>query len=154
MKAEKKYSYLIKKKIEKVLDHHMTTIFISIITIIVLFGDDLRQAVLIKPDDNYVDSLFLICWLIFITELILSCYAKHGYLFSFFFWMDVVSIITIPSDIYFIVYAIMGTNGAIIPTDATSVARAGRASRVGTRVARLIRLLRLIRLIRIAKFVK
>jgi hypothetical protein len=139
--------------VTRFLDHNITTIVVSLFTVIVLFGDDARVALFTNEVDNYVDTILLFCWLVFIVELVLSCLFKDGYWFSFFFWMDIVSIITLPSDIYYLTNSVIGT-GVNFSSYGTNVARAGRASRVGTKVARLIRVIRLIRLIRVAKFVK
>jgi hypothetical protein len=68
--------------------------------------------------------------------------------------MDIVSIISMPADIYFLTNYITGGSSINISNYGTNVARAGKASRVGTKMARLIRILRLIKLIRVAKFLK
>ena len=137
------------------LDSSRTTIVITIITVLVLFGDDFRIWLLPRSYDMGVDCVLLTCFLMFLLELILSCIGKPEYPWSFFFWLDIISLISMIFDVYFIVELFWGENSALnIPTDATNVARAGRASRVGTKAGRLIKLMRLIRLIRVAKFYK
>ena len=131
------------------------TILITFITVLVLFGDDLRIWLMPMSWDLAIDCVLLFCFVAFLLELILSCIGKPDYPWSFFFWLDIVSLISMIFDVYFIIEIFWGENSALnIPTDATNVARAGRASRVGTKAGRLIKLMRLIRLIRVAKFYK
>jgi len=155
MKDSKKRRSKCRRSLQRLLDHSATTIFITLITILVLFGDDLRIIFLPKSYDTLVDSILLGCFIAFLLELILSWIGKEEYPWSFFFWLDVVSLISMIFDVYFVVDFLLGENSFLnIPTDATNVARAGRASRVGTKAGRLIKLMRLIRLIRVAKFYK
>ena len=71
---------------------------------------------------------------------------------SFFFWLDLVALISILFDIYYLLDAISVTFR--LPTDAADVARAGRAGRAGTRVGRLLKIVRMIRVFRVAKLYK
>jgi hypothetical protein len=84
--------------------------------------------------------------------LVLSSIVKKGYLFSFFFWLDLAALVSILFDIYYLLDAISVTFK--IPTDATGVARAGRAGKAGTRVGRLLKIVRMIRVFRVAKLYK
>ncbi len=96
-----------------------------------------------------------VCFLIFLLEMVLSVYSKLDYRLSFFFWLDLLSLLSMLFDIYFLVELLFGDNSFMNVTgDATNVARAGRASRVGTRAGRLIKMMRLIKLIRVAKVYK
>lgn len=76
-------------------------------------------------------------------EILLSCYAKTDYLNSFYFYLDVISTVTLLLDVGWISESIFssGSSGAA-------------AAKVGTKATRLIRILRLIRLIRIVKLYK
>lgn len=120
----------------------------TIITIYALFFDDIR--VLLFPQDAdpvfYAITLFgLIC---FTIEIILASYAKEDYLLSFFFWLDIVSTLSMVPDIGWIWAPLIG--GADRSADATDLAKTSRAGRV-TRVIRVIRLIRLIRIVKLYK---
>ena len=119
-----------------------------------LFSDDLRLIFLPYAADPYIDSILFQCFIAFCTELTLSCIASPDYVFSFFFWLDLISVITLITDIYFMVYLIFESDTVNLPNPATSFAdivNVGKASRVGARAGRIIRLLRIIKLMRVAK---
>lgn len=90
------------------------------------------------------------CLILFIAEIILSAISKQDYFLTFFFWLDVVSTISMIPDIGFIWNAMIGEGGARSAKSATSVAKTSRAGRI-TRVIRVIRLIRLIRIVKLYK---
>lgn len=89
----------------------------------------------------------------------LSVIAKPGYLWSFFFWLDFVSTVSLLLDIQMFTVAVglrwksfrccSGTAGS--PKKASNLAKAGRASRIGTKAGRVVRLVRLIRIAKLYK---
>ena len=81
--------------------------------------------------------------------MVLSSIAKDGYVLSFFFWLDLVSTVSLLLDIQIFTTAIGLTAGKA--QKSSSIARAGRASRIGTRAGRIVRLIRLIRLVKLYK---
>jgi hypothetical protein len=133
---------------------NITTAFISIITIIVLYVDDFRIITVVRDEDIHIDLLLIFCIIVFIMELIISTYALPGYTWSFFFWLDVISILSMPMDIYFVMEYFSGQSDDLIfqTDDASNVARVGRASRVGTKAGRYIKLVKLIKIIKVSKF--
>lgn len=94
--------------------------------------------------------------LIFILEMFIQIMCLQDYLWSFFFWLDMISILSMPLDVYFVVQILTGDTDSMIyqTDDASNVARVGRASRVGTKAGRYIKLVKLIRIIKVAKFIK
>ena len=150
-----KEEYMWRQRINELLDNKYVTIVVSLMTLVALFGDDTRLAFLGKSADIYVDCLLLTCFIAFLAELVLQCFAKTGYNLSFFFWLDLVALLSLVPDIYFLIELFTGDSAGLSVTgDATQVARAGRASRAGTRAGRLIKLVRLIRLVRVVKLYK
>lgn len=123
------------------------------ITIYALMGDDIR---IMCFEDIRVDDIFLagtlISMLFFAMEIGLSCVAKPEYRNSFFFWLDVISTISLLTDVEAFMDAMMG--GSNDGADAVAIARASRGARIGTRAGRFARVIRLIRLIRIVKLYK
>ena len=136
--------------------HNNTTMFVSFITLLVLYADDIRIVFLEKNQDIYVDIVLVICVVIFLLEGVFSTVALTDYLWSFFFWLDLISLLSMPLDIYFIMKYISGESESVIQQtdDASNVARVGRASRVGTRAGRFLKLVKLIRIVKVAKFFK
>jgi hypothetical protein len=134
------------------IDSKYSGIMFVVMTFLVLYLDDIRLGFTPKESDPYIDTIFLFCFLAFLIELVFSSISKKGYLFSFFFWLDLVALISMVFDIYYLLNAVSVTFQ--LPTDATDVARAGRAGKAGTRVGRLLKIVRMIRVFRVAKLYK
>jgi len=92
-------NYKQKVKIEKFLDHYISVVVVTLITIYALFADDFRLLA-IKPEH---DNMFYVCGLLgmfaFTIEIVLASYAKEGYWNSFFFWLDIISTVSMITDI-------------------------------------------------------
>eukprot|EP00971_Amphidinium_carterae_P128483 2545194-Amphidinium_carterae.1 len=100
---------------------------------------------------------------IFAVEIVVFSVGKPGYLFGFFFILDIISTVTLVLDLTFVSSMLFDT--IITSTDGESsadgggggggnsadAARAARASRAGTKAGRVVRLIRLIRLIKMLK---
>lgn len=138
-----------------VIDHWSFTAWMTILTIYALFGDDVRVSAFTVSADATFYSLTIICLFFFVLELVLASLCKKDYWLGFFFWLDLVSTISLITDIGWLWSEITGGSSSTdSATKATQVARAGRASRAGTRAARIIRIIRVIRLIRIVRLYK
>jgi hypothetical protein len=74
-------------------------IFMTILTFYALFGDDIRQIFFSKSSDiifYYFTGFALVA---FLFEFILASYSKPKYIWGFFFWLDLISTITLVMDI-------------------------------------------------------
>ncbi|OMJ92736.1 hypothetical protein SteCoe_4489 [Stentor coeruleus] len=123
------------------------------VTIFALFGDDFRLAVFTKSADDGFSASMIVCLILFCFEIILAFITKPEYRFSFFFWLDVLSTVSLIFDINWI-WNLIQSKASSTLVQSTQIARASRASRAGTRAARIIRVIRVIRLIRIVKLYK
>lgn len=63
----------------------------TLLTIYALFFDDIRIISFPKSADEVFFTLTLIVMITFTLEIIVSSYANPKYLFSFFFWLDIIS---------------------------------------------------------------
>jgi hypothetical protein len=88
-----------KKKISDALDHPMTQTVLNLVTLFALFGDDIRVSSLEKSADTAFVVMTSISLGLFLLELILASLVKRGYIFSFFFWLDLVSTVSLITDI-------------------------------------------------------
>lgn len=53
-----------------------------------------------KPKyDIYYEYIAFVCFIIFAIEVVLLSLCRHGYFLRFFFWMDLISTLTIILDI-------------------------------------------------------
>lgn len=71
----------------------------STITVYSLFFDDIRVLALDVADDEKVFVVTSICFAAFSIEIFLASLSKVDYFLSFFFWLDVVSTISMLPDI-------------------------------------------------------
>ena len=145
-----------KECVARFIDHNCFQLFMLLVTIYALFGDDMRLLAFMKAADGVFMILNCIALGLFTVEICLQTYAKPEYFNSFFFWLDIISTLSIVTDIGPIWDEITGqgsgseTNAA----DAGQLARASRGARIGTKAGRVTRVIRLIRLIRIVKLYK
>jgi len=136
------------------LENFIVVGFMSLVTTYTLFFDDIRAAAFDKKSDTFFWGVTLGCLILFLAEIILSSISKQVYFLTFFFWLDLVSTISMIPDIGFIWNAMIGEGGsASSAKSATSVAKTSRAGRI-TRVIRVIRLIRLIRIVKLYKQAK
>ena len=138
-----------KAKIEKVLDHYMVVTFMTLVTVYALFFDDIRIIAFPKYADNFFFTITFIGICCFTAEILFASYAKKEYLYSFFFWLDIVSTISMIPDCGWFWEFIIGIDDG----GTSSAFELAKASKSG-RVTRIIRVIRLIRLIRIVKLYK
>ena len=120
----------------------------TLITIYALFFDDIRILAFHKDYDDLFYGITAASILLFTIEIILSSFAKPDYPFHFFFYLDIISTISMVPDCGWI-WDLIITDGSD-NENATDLAKASRAGRV-TRVIRVIRLIRLIRIVKLYK---
>ncbi|OMJ87200.1 hypothetical protein SteCoe_11124 [Stentor coeruleus] len=140
----------------RVIDHWSFTAWMTILTIYALFGDDVRISAFTVSSDTAFNYITTICLFFFMLEIALASLCKKDYWLGFFFWLDLISTISLITDIGWVWDEMTGGGSSTgsSASKASQVARAGRASRAGTRAARIIRIIRVIRLIRIVKLYK
>lgn len=152
----------LKAKINDVLDSFTYTIIMTILTVFVLFADDIKNL----STDKYADDPFSIVTAIlfgyFFIEFVIQCIVIDGYLWSFFFYLDFLSTISMILDLsWFYAFLISSISGDATTNKSgskiknlVSIAKASRAARIGSRAVRILRVLRIIRLVRISKIYK
>ena len=94
-----------KIKTEKLLENYYWVGMMSIVTFYALFADDLRVLLLPKSADTPMDVLTLLAMTLYLIELILGFLAVEGYLCSFYFWVDLISLLSMVPDITFVMEA-------------------------------------------------
>lgn len=143
----------------------MNTSFVQtlmfLVTLYALLGDDIRLLAFPKSLDDTFIKMTIASLFLFLIELTLASIGQPDYLGSFFFWLDLISTLSIITDIPPIMDAMTGSGGSNATDeeendagDAASLARASRGARIGTKAGRMTRVIRLIRLIRVVKLYK
>jgi hypothetical protein len=88
--------------LKEFIESRPVVITISVLTFYALFGDDFRLGVTYKGADPYFNVITCICLFFFGLEVLLSSIAINDYFLSLYFWLDLLSTITLIADITWI----------------------------------------------------
>lgn len=115
-------------------------------TIYALFFDDFRILGFAKDADRIFYGLTVTVFFLFTFEIVAHSIVTEGYFLSFFFWLDVISTLSLIPDIGWITefFESQATKKA------SAITKTSRAARV-TRIIRIVRVLRLIRIVKLYK---
>jgi hypothetical protein len=80
----------------------------TVTTIYSLFGDDVRTLAFNVNADDVFNVLTSIAFALFAIEIIFASFAKDEYFLGFYFWLDLISTLSLITDIGWIMNAIMG----------------------------------------------
>lgn len=105
---QKKCKTKFLKVLERILENKFYTAFMTIITIFALFGDDIRLLIFPKVVDDYFYGMSTACLVFFSIEIIMASLSKEGYFLGFYFWLDLVSTISLVTDIGWFMSLILG----------------------------------------------
>lgn len=87
-----------KVKMAKILDHWSVVTFMTLITIYALFFDDIRMLAFPKSTDDIFYGITLVAMIAYTIEIICASIAVDDYFLSFFFWLDLISTISMIPD--------------------------------------------------------
>jgi len=119
------------------------TALTCVLTIFALFGDDFRLAITHQRTDDLFNALTIISCIVFTIEIVAQSLGQEEYFLGFFFWLDLLSTITLALDLTWVSAELFCGQG---DNDALKTSRAGRAGARASRTVRIIRLLRLVKL--------
>lgn len=122
------------------------------LTVYALFGDDIRLLFFVKESDDVFMTLNVITLVFFALELILSSIGIQNYFGGFFFWLDLISTISIITDIEPVWNSLIGIDDESL--DSLEHKGSHRGAKMSSRAGRMARIVRLFRLIRIVKLYK
>lgn len=108
--SKTKIKHPILVKIDKMLNHWSVTTIMTIWTLYALFGDDIDNLFFTKSSDVVFWSLTICAMFFFMVELVLSSIAKEDYFMSFYFWLDLISTLSLILDLGWFWNAILGTS--------------------------------------------
>lgn len=148
-----KKSNKCKKKVRAFVDHNMFVLFMTIYTIYALWFDDIRMLAFSKSSDDIFYGITLVGIFVFAFEISLASYSKEEYPWTFFFYLDIISTVSMIPDCGWITDWLSGEGNEQQEGGTDGAAQMAKTSRAG-RVTRVIRVIRLIRLIRIVKLYK
>jgi len=139
-----KYAY-------NIVENKYVVIFTMVLTFWALVGDDLRLIYSTQNENPFFDWLVVFTMMCFALELVLSCLGKPDYFMGFFFWLDLLSTVSLILDISIVSKWLTDTLSGGDDGEAGSTMRSGRSSRLGARLGRILRVLRLIRILKLYK---
>lgn len=90
------------------MNHWTVTTVMTLVTIYALFGDDIKIAYFEKSADSTFDNLTFISLILFSIEITLNALSQENYFNSFYFWLDLISTISLITDISWIWTQIVG----------------------------------------------
>lgn len=82
----------------------------AVVTFYLMFADDIRILSIPKRLDDVFMSLNIISFCIYFLDVILCSISNWKYLFSFYFILDLISMLSIISDLIWIWYPLTGLN--------------------------------------------
>jgi hypothetical protein len=129
----------------------------TVATLFVLFGDWIRTLSFSPSADSTFSFLNNCAFFLFLAEIIMNSWAKsdfsmgcfhvRGYMFNFFFWLDLLCIVSMIPDLKWI-----SSNLGMEEMPGTGVgAKAGKAGKIGAKTGRVVRMVRLLRLVKLYK---
>ena len=92
----------LKKGIRRIMEHTYFEIGINCLVVYALYADDFRTIFAPKDSDVIFDIMTVICMIGFISDILGSVMVKAGYLNSFFFYLDILSTLTLFFDITYV----------------------------------------------------
>ena len=138
---------------KKIMDSNYFSAFMTVLTIYALFGDDMKLTLTdVTADGGFVVAAW-ICVFFFSFEIMCNIFANPFYLWGFYFWIDLVSTLSILMEIPMVMDPLTGEMGGASGSSA-EMAKAGKAGRVGTKASKVIRIVRLVRMVRVVKLYK
>jgi len=140
-----------------IVDNKYFIAFTTLLTIYALSGDDFRLWLTPVAADEYFDYCVWSCIIVFTIEVILSCLGKADYYPGFFFFLDVISTVTLVLDLSFISDEMSkggedeSSGQSADGTGSQNGLKSGRTARVGAKAGRVVRVLRLVRILKLYK---
>lgn len=100
----------------------------TIVTIYSLFGSDVNSLAFTVTADPTFWILSSISLALFSIEIILACISKEDYFFGFYFWLDLISTISLITDIGWIMNSMLGVSSSGGAGNAKQAASYAKAS--------------------------
>ena len=95
---KKNTSYKFKKKVAAFVDHNAFVLFMTVYTIYALWFDDIRTLAFVKSQDDIFYGITLVGIFVFAFEITLASYSKDEYPWTFFFYLDIISTVSMIPD--------------------------------------------------------
>ena len=141
-------------KLKEFLDSSLLSLFMSFVTLFVLFGNDIKIMVFTNYADSTFDIIYTFFFVIYLVEIFLLCIADKSYFLSFFFFLDLIATLSLILEIEWIFKPIINEIVESGESTGNASANAKNIVRKATNTSRITRVLRVVRLIRLLRVVK
>lgn len=84
----------------------------AIITVYSLFGDDIRSILFESSDDDKFYILTSISFGFFVVEMVLQSLLREDYWLGFYFWLDLISTLSLLTDIGWLMNALVESSSS------------------------------------------
>ncbi len=84
----------MKNSIAQILESNIELLIMAIFTCFALFGSDLKVICLRPEDDDIFNGIYLFVLILFLLEFFGNWFVRPTYVSTFFFWLDLMSIIS------------------------------------------------------------
>ena len=110
----------MQRKVRRVMNHDAMTIFLLLATLYALFGDDIKVAFFSRKHDDAFNVITIVIMCIFVIEIIVNSLVDRNYPLSFYFYLDIISTVSLIMDISWIWDNIIGEDEDYSANDSAS----------------------------------
>lgn len=123
---------IMKENIKNIVENKYFNILVTFISIYSLYADDFKTLFVSNTYDTLFSSIMILIILIFMIEIILTTIVDENYLCDLYFYVDVISTISLLLDVHWI-YAEMNAESS------KAIVKFGKGGRLAARALRLLR---------------
>ena len=138
-----------RKLASKILKSWVWRVVVTLLIFYALFSDDLKL-ILFRPDASvYFDIMIFVSMMIFTLEIVISLFADKEYFLSFYFFLDIISTLTMLLDLSVVSKNFTGPYGSL-----NNLFRSAKTAKIGARAGRITRVIRVVGVLRLSKIFK
>ena len=112
-RAKQEPSEMERCYLETIDENNKVIAFMMTLTVLALFGDDLRILILPNSADAFMSALWFCVLLLFGLEWLAQCWFKPDYRWSLFFYLDLIATLSLVTDVIFLADLIFGATSHI-----------------------------------------
>jgi hypothetical protein len=125
------------------------TTIIGCFTVYTLFSDDLKEICFEPTVSPIFDIMVYICMGFFTLEIVLSLINGQDYFLSFYFYLDIISTISMILDLSYFSQTSLDSVDSL-----NNILRSAKTAKIGSRAGRIVRMFRIVGIFRLSKIFK
>jgi len=143
-----------KMSMQSMLTHVESNMFAALAAFLALLSmgcEDIRALAIGTPLEVLLEIVLLFSLVVFVVELVVLCYAKKGYCWTFWFPLDLIATVTLLMELHCFQDLMFNENCNLFSPSRDHAAMVGGQAAHAIKVARVLRFLRLTRLVKLYK---